>query len=393
MRPQNPKMMDSTRAVSTAPSVPAHPRSTARTDRRQHRRLAAAALLLAAVSLACGGVEGGQSQEEDTSDTELGSNEQALGYPVNWEMPWPGGEVPYCYQPSPPITGHPQPGTTAFTQTIDMVEAHIAQYEAIPNADIDFQGGGLCPNWNTYVLGGDPDTVRIVITTADASTRFCDPNTSIAQGENVDDVCGGFDFEKEAVVVFGGDYGGLGILHELGHVLGFPHEYHRRSDGCNPNATTTVDGGITAYDFYSVMNATYCHWRSVLSELDNVGFAFMYPGTAADRLTVPASFRLPNEVILTAAQNTAAVEFTQRVAGVEGHHYSAAQWLKSTPSGSTQIATGASVSLGTVLSTSSEAIMRGSFTDFVGRVRTTPFTTVRRNPSQYAALVISATYL
>jgi hypothetical protein len=352
--------------------------------------LSAAAMLAIAASTACSAEDGGGS-ERGPSTVELGNTQEALGYTYNYEMPWPGGTIPYCYQPSPPISGHPQPGTTAYSDTISMVEASIAKYEAIPDAAIDFQGGGLCPDWDDYVLGGLPGTFRILITTEDAATRMCDPGTSIAQGEGFNDVCSKVvDYSKEVLVAFGKNYGEVGILHELAHALGFRHEYLRRSDGCDPNATTSINDGITAYDFYSIMNATYCHWLPVLSELDKVGLAFVYPGPTADRLTLPNSLHPSSTVFLT-AETTAPIRFAQQVSGVESYHYSAAQWLKSTASGSLQIATGSSVSVGTLLGSSSEALLRGRFTDFVGRVRTTPYITVRRSPGEFASLVLAGT--
>jgi hypothetical protein len=321
---------------------------------------------------------------------EVGVSEQGLGYPGSVPLPWPDGAVPYCYQPSPPVTGHPQPGTTPFNQTLAIMEKYIAEYEAVPDALIDFQGGALCPDWDDYVIGGDPDTLRILITTDDAAMRTCSPDSSIAQGESFEDFCdGAFDVSKEILIAYGKDHGESAAIHELAHALWFRHEYLRQPSDCDPNSTNPVSNGITAFDFYSVTNATYCHWRTELSELDRVGLAFVYPGATADRLTIPLSFRLPNSVMLTAAQNGAAIEFAQRVSGVEAYHYSAGQWLKSVTSGSTQIATGSSVSLGTLLGSSSEAILRGRFTDFVGRVRTTPYTTFRRSPAKFTALVLS----
>jgi hypothetical protein len=339
-------------------------------------------------SVGCG--DGDDPADADASTVEVAVGQQALGYPANTQLHWPDGTVPYCYQPSPPVTGHPQPGTTPFNQTLAIMEKYIAQYEAVPDAHIDFQGGALCPDWDDYVIGSDPDTLRILITTDDAAMRSCDPGSSIALGQSFEDFCDGvFDATRETLIAYGKDHGESAAIHELAHALWFRHEYLRRSDGCNPNATTPVADGITAYDFYGVGNATYCHWRTELSNLDQVGLAFVYPGATADRLLIPRSFRLPNSVMLTASENGVAIEFAQRVAGVEPYHYSGAQWLKSTSSGSTQIATGSSVSLGTLFGSSSEAILRGQFTDFLGRVRTTPYTTFRRNRSQFSALVMS----
>jgi hypothetical protein len=338
-------------------------------------------------SLACSDGEG-VAPDNAISTFEVGASQQALGYPSNGELRWPNGTVPYCYQPSAPISGHPQPGTPLFNQTIDMIERFIAEYETVPHAHIDFQGGALCPDWDDYIIGGDPDVLRILITTDDAATRSCDPG-SIAQGESFENYCGGFNVTKETLIAFGKDHGEAAALHELAHALWFRHEYLRRSDGCNPSATTPVDNGITGYDFYSVTNATWCHWRAELSALDRVGLAFVYPGATADQLTIPYSFRLPNTVVLT-RQDNAVIEFAQRVAGVEAHHYSGAQWWKFVAPNFTQIATGSSVTLATLLGSSSQAILRGQFTDFVGRVRTTPNTTFRRDPGSFSALVLSA---
>jgi hypothetical protein len=349
----------------------------------------ALAILAAFGSIACD-VTQESSSDADEFNFDVGVNQQTMGIPANYTVPWLGGIVPYCYQPSPRSV-HPQPGTTVFNQTIEIVEDAIAKYEAVPQATIDFQGGALCTDWDDYVLGGDPDILKILLTTADAAFRSCDglipPNASF------ETICEGPDWSQEVMVAFGKDYGVAAsrLLHELAHAMGFGHEYLRKPDGPTCDRTGPTSNGLTAFDEDSILFSTYCHDNLELSELDKVALAFTYPDATVDRLTIPRSFRLPDEVFVTAAESGAVIQFTQRIRGIEEYHFSAAQWLKSTPSGSTQIASGSSVSVGTVLGSSSEAILRGQFTDFSGRVRTTPFTSLRRDPSLFAALLLSAT--
>jgi hypothetical protein len=95
------------------------------------------------------------------------------------------------------------------------------------------------------------------------------------------------------------------VLHEFGHVLGFPHEFERSdfttanlpSDGSGTfPAGTQCDaiesaGGTpkiertdyTTLDFDSIMAASYCHWKRVLSARDKSGIAAAYGTPGAQR--------------------------------------------------------------------------------------------------------------
>lgn len=382
MRAQENSTADSMRSTSVDPYH--RPPNGAGRQRGRRHATSGAVLLCMASALACGG--------EATHGLDEARRSQALGIPSDWWLPWPTGVVPYCYQPSAPASGYPQPGSGSFTTSVQMTEDAIAKYEAIPDADIDFQGGGLCQDWDDYAVGTDTDTLRIVITDDDAATRFCTPG-SIAQGERIDDVCSG-GHSDEVVVVFGEGYWApeAGVLHELGHALAFNHEYWRRpgsDDDCDPDATVGASNGITEYDVYSVMNATYCHTRTWLSDLDHAGLAFVYPGPGADKLSVPLSFQLPG-VVVTGASDAAGIEFAQRRAGVEEHHYAQAEWSRPTPLGSIPLGTGSSLTLGDALGSLQQGDVRATFTDGFGRTRTSPTTTVRQDPGLFTALVLTA---
>jgi hypothetical protein len=78
----------------------------------------------------------------------------------------------------------------------------------------------------------------------------------------------------------GGDVFQSYLLHEIGHILGFSHEFDNPSfvDSCDDSPTLlTYDGFIlTPPDYQSILAATYCGNRPYISRADRLGLSITY---------------------------------------------------------------------------------------------------------------------
>lgn len=167
-----------------------------------------------------------------------------------------------------------------------------AAFETIPNAQIDFQGWGVCTN---PVSGTSLGQIRVqlVTNTSGACFRRC-TSTGKVWSEVDGPECGGgagYSATKEMLISIAPDsYGDVAsatatILHEFGHALGFDHEIGRddspqtyvSSENCPAKVAGTTISGVTVYDPMSILNATYCHWTPALSSLDRLGLEITYP--------------------------------------------------------------------------------------------------------------------
>src|SRR4051812_34806495 len=119
--------------------------------RKWYRPLMGVTVLLGSSAMACGGMASDRPEGKDSA-LDLGATRQALGMYGSMYRNFPSGTVPYCYQPSI-VSDGPQPGSSDYEQTTQMVEDAVAKYEAIPDAYIRFVGGDLCPDWTNYVVG------------------------------------------------------------------------------------------------------------------------------------------------------------------------------------------------------------------------------------------------
>lgn len=209
---------------------------------------------------------------------------------------WPNGIVPVCFDPVDdtgvvPATEQYLKTDPAYESWVRFAMTALQDYENAPDVAIDFQlppnPADLALDFTTVECPSDPtallDFVKVVIvSSSDLDVRHASVGYSAT--------------EQKAIIL--GTNGGFipiaawndNVLHRMGHVLGFNHEYWR-SDARKKDANTcgTIDavelGEVlyTEYDTDSIMNEGYCN-RAIqgLSALDLAGLAIAYPRCAAD---------------------------------------------------------------------------------------------------------------
>lgn len=241
--------------------------------------------------------EAGPSSADEESEISVHS-EALVGRPSS--QLWPNGIVPVCFHPKP-LDAVSTPEFAAQTALIRSALEYW--YESIPDAQIDLQGFGLCPD---MTVGSLPGQVRVVVSVFGGSqcdepnppegqcnffTRYCPLGTDVNDAGS----CKlSHTLSNEALVFTRGlayswpDGFAAGVLHEFGHVIArAPHEQDREDvvGSCGAgNETPLTDDFLTTYDGgESTMSATYCHWTPALSPRDQLGLEMLYYAGSFDQ--------------------------------------------------------------------------------------------------------------
>ncbi len=215
--------------------------------------------------------------------------------------------ITVCLQPDTEDIRTSSAYATQVVNVENWVEEH---YESIPNADIDFTGWELCPNWEDYEY-------------RDEGTNYVELRIHES---------GATQTNGKYAVQFPVSTGERRVVHEFAHVLGFTHEYQRPDAPASAGYWSQVDSGtkqcvdgvlfftsgpwdgepacnedlyqytvagvyLTEYDFWSVMNSTYCHCVTGLTDLDRLGLSIAYPASFTHSPAVSNSFQLEDRIV------------------------------------------------------------------------------------------------
>lgn len=315
---------------------------------------------------------------------------------------WPDGNaIPICFQPSEDLWDNQREDYDARKTVVrQWVEE---TYETIPNVGINITGWGECPNYADFVYGDEAlDRIELLI----------DGGSGAQTAGNRRGIRSGLGTSRTA------------LIHEIAHVLGFAHE-HQRTDStenpgtwdeivgvgkrcvggvvfdvlddgstgprsCLPNKQRTDLSGVylTSYDFWSITNATYCHCRAQLSEMDRLALEIAYPAQSSLNGVTPVridyGFQLGDESVIRALGFPGArlrLDWFERGALAPAFLDQGVRWKLFPFNNVGFLDTGAGYL--PVLSTS----YRAEWTDFMGRARTSAIAQI--DASRATALAMS----
>ncbi len=305
---------------------------------------------------------------------------------------WPGGEVEVCFQPFTQADYDAVGAAASYSTTTTRIKNVVeAAFEGISGSSIDFVGWQDCDDWEDFKVGQKPGEVRVLVRTVSEADNFAVRYaTGVATIANRGDVFVnrlGYQSDKEAVVGTALNAYSLwngfdtGILHELAHVLGFGHEY-LRSDNigqCRPGSAGSTGDFITSYDEDSIMNATYCHWKPRLSELDRVGLAFIYSSSFTARPVRAENALYGGYGVIRRSGSSILPDLVWR--GISTSMFADADWFVDGQLVSQSVTFDPNIA--------GEAVVRAVHTDIFGNERTTGSTSVITDDSLHTAVLSS----